>query len=94
MRMRTLCLAAFLALAACHPSVPEQATDAGVPDQPIDAAPDATPPVKPPSTAMDTMSAAGHLTAGAYTLDVQLGGMTRSSATAADYGLDSNPVLH
>jgi hypothetical protein len=93
MRLRHFAFGALLALAACHPSVPEAGQpDAGTVPPTPDAMPDSQP--LPPPTAMETVSAAGHLTAGTFTLDVQLGGMTRSSASAADYGLDTAPVLH
>jgi hypothetical protein len=97
--MRTLLFAAALALAACHPSVPEPGTptDAMPADSepPPDVPPDAAPPVEPPSTAMETVAGAGAMSAtGGYTLDVQLGGMTRAQAASADDTLDTSPVLH
>jgi hypothetical protein len=96
--MRTLVVAALLALAACHPSVPQVGDpDAGT--DPIEhdgAVPDAEPPapVAAPGTAMETVSAAGHVTADGYALDVQLGGMTRGAAVTGTTTLDTAPVLH
>lgn len=86
-------LLVLFALAACNPSVPSaggDTPDAAVPDA---AVPDATP-IAPPSTAMETLTAAGRLTQGTTTFDVQLGGFTRGSATAGDQTLDTVPVLH
>jgi hypothetical protein len=96
--MRNLLLAALLALAACHPSVPSAGDpDAAMPGDddaaPPDAAPDAAP-IQAPGTAMETVSAAGHVTTGAYALDLQLGGMTRGAAVTGTTTLDTVPVLH
>ncbi|MCE9575723.1 MAG: hypothetical protein K8W52_21415 [Deltaproteobacteria bacterium] len=95
--MRTPALLAALALAACNPSVPHGGDFDAAPAVTIDAAPDANvdaAPIAPPSTAMETVSAAGHLTAGAYAFDVQLGGATRAAATRGTTALDTAPVLH
>jgi hypothetical protein len=96
--MRPSLFAALLALVACNPSVPHAGADhdaavtapidAGV-DAPVDAAP-----IAPPGTAMETVSAAGHLTRGTYSFDVELGGLTRARATAGPAALDTTPVLH
>ena len=101
--MRTLLAAALLALAACHPSLPDPGTgddtavppDARIPDAEIpDVEPPPPPPIEPPGTAMETVSAAGHLTRGADTFDVQLGGVSRATSATPDATLDTAPVLH
>jgi hypothetical protein len=76
--MFRLRISLFALVAACG-GVEYNPTDAGV-DTPIDEpSPDASPP--PPAPGRDIAVAAGRLTGGTLTLDVQLGGVDQSRIT-------------